>query len=188
MPEPLFRNRHYNTPGHAHELTFSCNQRKPYFSDPSASRIILGEIENARQVFNFDVWAYVVMPNHAHLLFWPKNHEYDIAEIQKSIKGRMSRTYSEFLLKSHPELHESFLVKDRGKMQYRFWQRGGGFDRNLWNNQPIYGSIMYIENNPVRKGLVDSRYDWEWSSAFTGKRGNYRFPVVNRSSVPVMIK
>jgi hypothetical protein len=45
--------------------------------------------------------------------------------------------------------YETFRVTDRGKKHYRFLQRGGGFDRNRWNNRPIYDSIMYIEINPV---------------------------------------
>jgi putative transposase len=188
MPEPLCRNRHYNTPGHAHELTFSCYRKEPYFNDITACHILLEEIEKARQIFNVDIWAYVIMPNHVHLLFWPKNHDYDIAEIQKSIKGITSHKYSELLSKNKPELHETFLVNDRGKKQIRFWQRGGGFDRNLWNNRPIFDSIKYIENNPVRKGLAGKANEWEWSSAFAGNRGNYRHPVINRSSVPVMMR
>lgn len=188
MPKQLYRNRHYNTPGHAHELTFSCYRREPYFNDPAACHILLREIENARQAFNVDLWAYVIMPNHVHLLLWPKNHNYNISEIQRCIKGRTSRSYSEWLSENNPELYKTFLVNDRGKKQYRFWQRGGGFDRNLWNNLPIYDSITYIENNPVRKGLVGNANEWEWSSTFAGTKGKYIRPVVNRSSVPVMIR
>jgi putative transposase len=188
MPKDLYRNRHYNTPGHAHELTFSCYRREPYFNDPVVNKMLLEEIENSRQAFNFDLWAYVIMPNHVHLLFWPKNHNYDIAEIQRRIKGRISHNYSEWLLGNNPCQYETYLVNDRGKKQYRFWQRGGGFDRNLWNNRPIYDSIMYIENNPVRKGLVRMANEWEWSSAFAGNRGDYRRPVVTMSSVPVAMR
>jgi putative transposase len=150
--------------------------------------MLLDEIEKARQTFNFDLWAYVIMPNHVHLLIWPKEKSYEIAEIQRCIKGRTSHSYSEWLIGNNPGQYETFLVNDRGKKQYRFWQRGGGFDRNLWNNRPIYDSIMYIENNPVRKGLIGKASEWEWSSAFTGYRGAYRRPVVNRSSVPVAMK
>ena len=58
----------------------------------------------------------------------------------------------------------------------------------MWNNRLIYDSIKYIETNPVRKGLVVNANEWEWSSAFTGSKEDTIRPVVNRSSVPVMMK
>ena len=188
MVRQLYHNRHFNTPGHAHELTFSCYYRKPYFNDSSACKILLEEIESARQLFNFDLWAYVIMPNHVHLLFWPKKSEYDIAEIQRTIKGRTARRYSEWVQENDCSLYETFKVKDHGEMRFRFWQRGGGFDRNLWNNRPIYDSILYIENNPVRKGFVAKAGAWEWSSGYKGNTNSITRPVVCRSSVPVMMK
>ena len=53
----------------------------------------------------------------------------------------------------------------KGKKVFRFWQTGGGFDRNLWNAKAIHSSINYIEANPVRAGLVEKPEDWQWSSA-----------------------
>jgi putative transposase len=47
---------------------------------------------------------------------------------------------------------------------YRFWQRGGGYDRNLRTTRDIHEKIQYIHNNPVRRGLVDRPGDWAWSS------------------------
>ena len=52
-----------------------------------------------------------------------------------------------------------------GKRSLRFWQRGGGFDRNLWSARHIWETIDYIHANPVRRGLCDSDCDWHFSSA-----------------------
>ncbi len=46
--KPLVKNRHYNTSGHAHELTYSCYSRTPYFYDPLACRIFLGSVIRAQ--------------------------------------------------------------------------------------------------------------------------------------------
>lgn len=78
MEKPLFKNRHYNTPGHAHELTYSCYKRSPYFNDPLACRIFLDCIRRSQLKFNFHVWAYVIMPNHVHLLVWLLEQDYSI--------------------------------------------------------------------------------------------------------------
>ncbi len=47
---------------------------------------------------------------------------------------------------------------------YRFWQRGGGYDRNLWRQAEVREKIDYIHANPVRRGLVAHPRLWPWSS------------------------
>ena len=52
-----------------------------------------------------------------------------------------------------------------GNEHYRFWQRGGGHDRNLNEPKAIWAQIEYIHNNPVRRGLCRRPEAWPWSSA-----------------------
>ncbi|MFL5241495.1 MAG: hypothetical protein ACJ8FY_05250 [Gemmataceae bacterium] len=52
-----------------------------------------------------------------------------------------------------------------GKVHYRFWQRGGGYDRNVTEPSTLLPMIKYIHDNPVRRGLVARATDWIWSSA-----------------------
>jgi putative transposase len=52
-----------------------------------------------------------------------------------------------------------------GEVHYRFWQRGGGYDRNVNEPATIRAMIEYIHDNPVRRGLVKRAIDWPWSSA-----------------------
>jgi len=59
---------------------------------------------------------------------------------------------------------------------------------SVFHNRPIYDSIRYIEHNPVRKGLVGQAQAWEWSSAWNGGTVKYVRPVVDRGSVPVMMR
>jgi hypothetical protein len=47
----------------------------------------------------------------------------------------------------------------------RFWQSGGGYDRNITSPRTLLAAIDYIHLNPVRKGLVEQAADWQWSSA-----------------------
>ena len=46
-----------------------------------------------------------------------------------------------------------------------FWQRGGGYDRNIITDAELFEKIAYIHANPVRRGLVGQELDWPWSSA-----------------------
>jgi putative transposase len=52
-----------------------------------------------------------------------------------------------------------------GDVHYRFWQRGGGYDRNVIEPATLLEMIEYMHNNPVRRGLVETAADWIWSSA-----------------------
>ena len=75
------------------------------------------------------------------------------------------------------------MVPSRGVETFRFWQPGGGFDRNLWNSQAIHKAIEYIEANPVRKKLAVIPEEFKWSSAYA--RTNDVGVVPDRFDIPV---
>ena len=52
-----------------------------------------------------------------------------------------------------------------GDVHYRFWQRGGGYDRNVHEPATAFKQIEYMHNNPVRRGLCMKPEDWIWSGA-----------------------
>jgi len=56
-------------------------------------------------------------------------------------------------------------VRKGTRLRHRFWQPGGGYDRNITNTNTLRAMIEYIHANPVRRGLVTRAEDWEWSSA-----------------------
>lgn len=61
-------------------------------------------------------------------------------------------------------------VREGKRVRHRFWQPGGGYDRNVTDLASLRLMIDYIHANPVKRGLVKRPEDWEWSSArwFTG--------------------
>jgi putative transposase len=58
--------------------------------------MFLFELAAARKEYSFHLWAYVIMPNHVHLLIWPLEHDYRIDVINKAIKGRMAKKFFQF--------------------------------------------------------------------------------------------
>ena len=56
-------------------------------------------------------------------------------------------------------------ARPNGKIAHRFWQRGGGHDRNLFTPEAVRAGIDYVHLNPVRRGLCERPADWRWSSA-----------------------
>jgi putative transposase len=70
-------------------------------------------------------------------------------------------------LKRHrSRLLERLTIQERpGRMVFRFWQEGPGFDRNLFTVKAVTASLDYIHSNPVKRGLCQKARDWRWSSA-----------------------
>jgi putative transposase len=122
-------------------------------------------IDAARGKFEFRVWAYVFMPELAHLLVFPSCKHYDIAQIQKAIKGPVAKRAIRFLERSAPDWLPR-ITRVRGQKTERLcWQSGGGYDRNLVTPSTLLATIDYIHMNPVRRGPVGSAIEWQWSSA-----------------------
>lgn len=162
-----------NTPGHAHELTFTCFQRLPLLSKDRTRKWLIESISRARDRHEFDVWAYVIMPEHVHLLIHPRTDEYSISRILHAIKWPVSRWALEHLRQANSRWIERLTDRQpSGRTDVRFWQRGGGYDRNVERKSTLWPVIDYIHNNPVRRGLVDDPIAWAWSSAawYDGRR------------------
>jgi putative transposase len=113
----------------------------------------------------FYLWAYVFMPEHVHVLIYPKQLVYDISAILKAIKQPVGTKAIKYLAKHAPHWLERITVRHRHGIERRFWQAGGGFDRNVIEPLAVLAMIEYIHGNPVRKGLVAKAEDWKWSSA-----------------------
>ena len=74
-----------------------------------------------------------------------------------------------------------------GKTHHRFWQRGGGYDRNLVAPRTVHTQIEYIHRNPVRRGLCAKPEDWHWSSAADYAGFRLGPLMIDRESLPVVV-
>jgi putative transposase len=86
------------------------------------------------------LYAYVIMPNHLHVLIKPV-HE-GISRTMQLIKGRSSRKINE----DH------------------FWQKGF-FDFTILTEEKFREKFNYLHYNPVKRGLVEKAEDYKYSSA-----------------------
>ena len=166
MPADHKKCRRYNEPGHAHALTFSCFHRRPFLSKDRSRRWFLRALEIARERHEFDLWAYCIMPEHVHLLLYPRLCDYSISEILRTIKQSVAVVALRHVKRSSPASLRQFEdCQPNGVAAYRFWQRGGGYDRNLTEVSTVLAEIDYIHANPVRRELCQRAADWPWSSA-----------------------
>jgi putative transposase len=159
------RPRGYNDPGHAHELTCSCYRRYPLLSKARSCQWLADAIDAARQELNYAVWAYVFMPDHIHLIVWPRERQYDDSDFLGRFKEPVSRQAMQYLKQHAPHWLTRLESKRGRRIEHHFWQPGRGFDRNIVRAATLLAMIDYLHDNPVRKQLVTRARDWKWSSA-----------------------
>jgi REP-associated tyrosine transposase len=157
---PPFRKlrRTYDIAGHAHELTFSCLRGLPLLDDDRCRSWFVLALDNARRRLGIEVWAYVIMPEHVHVLVYL--HGVRVREILTAIKQSVARKAI-----SRASSNQLELLRVRRGRRLAFWQPGGGYDRNVYGDTATWAMIDYIHNNPVRRGLVETPLHWKWSSA-----------------------
>ena len=110
--------------------------------------------------------AFVFMPEHVHLLVVPLSSNPEIDRYLARIKQPFSKSIKELLLHTKSPLVDRLTVQERpGKICFRFWQEGPGYDRNLQREASVLAAIDYIHNNPVRRNLCEVAANWRWSSA-----------------------
>jgi len=149
-----------------HFITFSCFHRLPLLDAPGATETVESVLEPTRARHQARVYAYVLMPEHVHLLI-NEPPSILVAQFLKAVKQITSR-------------------KLRGQRE-KFWQERY-FDRNVRGEDARSEVIRYIHRNPgspahelcalgwkpVKRGLVASPGDYQRSSFnhyATGVRG-----------------
>jgi putative DNA methylase len=119
-----------------------------WLADPRVALLVADALKYGEASLQlYELAAWVIMPNHVHLLVNPRA---PIAKINQSIRGYTGHEANRILGRTGPFWqHES----------YDHWARNGA----------EFGRIAsYIERNPVTAGLVGTSQGWQWSSAFVG--------------------
>jgi putative transposase len=166
------RRKRDNKPGEARELTFCCYSGYAFLSRERTREWFREALEDARTKFGFEIWAYVLMPEHVHLLVNPGAAAQQMARFLQALKEPIARKGVQYLKTKAPSWLPRIRVQEGKRIRHRFWQPGGGYDRNVTGSAALHAMIEYIHANPVRRGLVTRPEDWEWSSArwFAGLR------------------
>ena len=160
------RVKHHHSPGDFHELTFSTYRRMPFLTNDHWRTELSRGVDQANEVHQFELAAFVYMPEHVHLLVFPLTTQPDIGAYLAATKQPFSRFVHSQLEEAKSPLLKKLIVRERpGKFCFRFWQEGAGFDRNLFTVKAIQASIDYIHRNPVERKLCQRAIDFRWSSA-----------------------
>ena len=117
-----------------------------WLREPGVAEAVVHALHHGQEVRHFyRLLAYVVMPNHVHLLI---NASAPLQKIMQTLKG-----FTAF--RAHQIL---------GKRGQAFWQ-DESFDHWVRNPVELEKIRRYIEDNPVAAGLAPHPADWPWSSA-----------------------
>jgi putative transposase len=157
--------RRYDAIGDARELTFSCFHRYRFLERDRARQWLIEALKAARDKWGFHLWAYVIMPEHVHLLIHPQPPHLAAGRIAGDFKEVVARKAIRYLQEHAPNWLARITVREGTRVRRRFWQPGGGYDRNVFEFTSAHSMVEYFHANPVRRGLVTRPEDWEWSSA-----------------------
>jgi putative transposase len=127
------------------------NRRQDVFFIANDRQIYLNILHKNAVKFGIDVWAYCLMNNHVHLIAVPEHGD------------SFARGFSEI-----HKMYTSYINKREGWVGH-LWQ--GRFLSFPLDERHLYAAVRYVENNPVRAGLVNNAEDYAWSSAQAHVKG-----------------
>jgi putative transposase len=145
MPDGLQRFHHS---GQSHFVTFTCYHRLPHLADDKTRQAFVVALERARRLYQFRVYGFVAMPEHAHLLLSEPENGTIATAVQALKISSALRTAR---------------ARDGSECRSPLWQKRY-YDRNIRDYEEFVEKLQYIHRNPVRRGLVERAEDWKWSS------------------------
>ena len=141
----LRRPKHYDLGRIPYFVTTRTHELERVFVGAIAQTAV-GELFDLRDKYGFLAASFVFMPDHAHFLVVP-GENFTISQTMRVIKGGISRRVNSVLKREGP-----------------VWQ--DGFRDNAPKSiDELHAYITYIEQNPVRAGLVNDASAYPFSSA-----------------------
>ncbi len=115
-----------------------------WLRDPEVAGYVEDALARGVELGHYNLFAYVIMPTHVHVLLEPR---LPLARITRGLKGVSARDANATL----------------GRVGKPFWDES--FDHWVRNSAQFERIRFYIEHNPVKAGLAKRPEDWPWSSA-----------------------
>lgn len=122
-------------------ITFCVADRAKVLDNELAFRAFTSAVSKLRGWF---VIAAIIMPDHVHLLVAPQeDRDAKVGDLVAALKRWM-----------------------RKELNARWQWQAGSFDRLLRREESAHEKWLYIEENPVRAGLVQRAQDWPYRIGF----------------------
>ena len=162
MPPPtnMFRITRDNP---AYYLTSVAHKRLPIFQTDSIKQVICNAFDEARRSAGFLIFAYVIMPDHTHVI---TDNARDMADALRFLNGISAKRLIDHLKVSG---YEKSLAK------LRIQERENKHKHSVYEHHPnavritgedsLMQKVNYIHLNPVRAGSVQHPDEYLFSSA-----------------------
>ncbi len=116
-----------------------------FLRQPAVAQQVQASLEYGVQLGHYHLHAWVIMPNHVHLLF---TGQVSVSKLLGSLKAASAK-------------RANLLI---GRTGQPFWQ-DESYDHLVRNGEEFRRIQRYIENNPVTACLVAHPEEYAWSSA-----------------------
>lgn len=126
-------------------LTAACYEHQHYMNAESRRQELLNMIFASFPQADITILAWVVLPNHYHLLVHILNFDV-LSGLFRRLHGVTSRQWN----------------KEENLTQRKIWYRWS--DRAIRSEEHYYRILNYIHYNPVKHGFVELPYHWQHSS------------------------
>ncbi len=137
--------RHQRLPGTYFVTSRTWQNRVLFVSEPTCA-LFIETLLHYRAQGAYGLHAVVLMPDHFHILLTPSD-ETTLERAVQLIKGGSAHR-----------------IGTERRLRFPVWQRGFS-DHRIRDASDYASHVRYIEQNPLRKGLVQSERDYRWSSA-----------------------
>lgn len=138
--------KRWEVPGGVRFITCSCQRRLPLFSNAEIAGLFVDAMVRARRKFGLELFAWVVMPEHIHMLVRPAE-SVPLGPALHSLKMTVSKRVVPRWVAWRASILDR--IAD-GQGRPRFWQKGGGFDRNVRDDGEFCREVGYIHREPGR--------------------------------------
>ncbi len=134
--------RRFQNCGHLHFITFSCRDRQALLGEPESRTVFVETLEAMRLRSGADIYGYVTMPEHVHILL----SEPRLQLLATAIQG-LKQASAHYI----------------GPPRCSLWSPRY-YDFNVISDYKRIEKLRYMHRNPVRRGLVSEAKAWPWSS------------------------
>jgi REP element-mobilizing transposase RayT len=126
--------------------------------------VVIDSLQHLINYNKIDVFAFVIMPNHIHLI-WRIKELNGKETPQGSFLKHTAHEFKKMLRKEAAQLLSWYAVSANNK-DYEFWQRDSLAIR-LYTREVALQKLNYIHNNPLAEhwNLVKDPCDYKYSSA-----------------------
>lgn len=132
-------------PGVPHHVTQRGNNHQRVFFSNDDRMAYLNLLSRYSKKYGLEILSYCLMDNHIHVIGIPTE--------ENSLAQAIGRTHFTFTRR----------INDLVKRSGHLWQ--GRFYSCCLDEDHFWRALLYVEQNPVRAGLVDQAWNYPWSSA-----------------------